>query len=116
MIAPVRPLDTYTPPNRGPAVSGGRPSTDSSNVPSPITVAVEPPVSNLPEQEPVKRWWQISLTRKQSAAEKPASVVVAADQAAVILPTPPTEVEKTIYAQTRRYVDRFHGEMIFNFP
>jgi len=101
LIAPVRPLDN-TPPKREPAVSKERPSTDSSNIPSPITVAVEPSVSN--QAEPVKRWWQISLARKQSAAEKPVSVVVAADQSAIILPTPPTDVEKTIYAQTRRYV------------
>jgi len=84
-------------------------------VPSSITVAVEPAVSNLPNQEePDKRWWEISLARKQSAAEKPVSVVVGADQSAIILPTPPTDVEKTIYAQTRRYVDCFRGEMISN--
>jgi hypothetical protein len=74
-------------------------------VPPPITVAVEPTVPEQAElAEPVKRWWQISFARKQSAAEKSLSTVVTADKSTVILPSPPTDFEKTIYAQTRRYV------------
>jgi hypothetical protein len=107
LIAPVRPLDT--PPKQEALEPEGRQSTESSNVPPPISVALEPAVSTLPEQaELAKRWWKISFARKQSTAEKPVSAVVAADNSTVILPSPPTEFEKTIYAQTRRCVYYLH--------
>ncbi|TFK44990.1 nucleotide-diphospho-sugar transferase [Crucibulum laeve] len=48
------------------------------------------------------RWWQLSLKKKTAAIDKPATVVVKADQPALVLPSPPTDAEKFLYAKTRR--------------
>jgi hypothetical protein len=58
--------------------------------------------SSVTEDEvSTKRWWQFGSTK---ATVKPIIATIAADNSTVVLPSPPTDEEKTIYTQTRRYV------------
>ncbi|KAF9047517.1 nucleotide-diphospho-sugar transferase [Panaeolus papilionaceus] len=102
-VQPVRPLSIYSPREREVAP---RDEASSPTFPEPeIHVAVEPEATVVPTNpEPVEyqRWWQLFGRKKQASIEKPAAAVVAADLPAIILPTPPRDEEKVIYAQTRR--------------
>ncbi|KAF9486074.1 nucleotide-diphospho-sugar transferase [Pholiota conissans] len=100
LISPTRPLAVYVPSTVRDPYATPPPSASSATVgflsqdtQLPSTVATE-------DEVPTIRWWQFSSHKK--ATVKPIIATVAADNSTVILPSPPTDEEKTIYAQTRR--------------
>ncbi|KAJ3499607.1 hypothetical protein NLJ89_g10082 [Agrocybe chaxingu] len=97
LITPVRPLATYDPSRRQPTQnsdSSNSSSIDLTDAPAVATVAVETPA-------------------KKAAIDKPIVATVAADNSTIILPSPPTDFEKTLYAQTRRVPLYVFGTLSF---
>ncbi|KAF9562956.1 nucleotide-diphospho-sugar transferase [Agrocybe pediades] len=61
-----------------------------------------------------RRWWQLPILRpKKARIDNTVVAIVAADVTSVILPSPPTDFEKTIYAQTRRLPLYLFGTLSF---
>ncbi|KAF8952198.1 nucleotide-diphospho-sugar transferase [Flammula alnicola] len=117
LIAPTHPLAVYTPPGRNVTEEPQSPEVSSPPLPSGATTATvdETQVSSQPEESqevPKKRWWQITLGRKKDRI-KPTIATVAADNSTIILPSPPTDAEKIIYAQTRRVPLYLFGTLSF---
>jgi len=104
LIIPVRPLSVYIPAERAPLSPSHRPeSPETGTTSSPTISAIYAPAPTTTHaSEAGHRWWKTILRRKKAAIEKPIMKMVPADQSSVILPSPPTDSEKTIYAKTRR--------------
>ncbi|KAF9481194.1 hypothetical protein BDN70DRAFT_931094 [Pholiota conissans] len=112
--APVRPLDIYVPAGR--KSEPDSPQTPATSTPVLAEVATTTPAAEVPaDSTPAKRWWQISLRRKKQATiDKDVVAAVPADEAStLILPSAPTDYEKTSYAQTRRVPLYLFGTISF---
>lgn len=108
---PTRPLDIYVPPGRAPSPNPDTPDSSRPASPSVITedpraATVTPALPAAPAdalQVPAKsRAWELISGEKVSSIDKPITVVTPSDQSTIILPSPPRDDEKYLYAQTRR--------------
>lgn len=116
---PARPLGIYIPPGRAIPDSPGssRPTSPTATIEDPPAAVARQVLPTPPADAahvPVKsRSWEMLAPQKVSSIDKPIAVVTPSDQSTLILPSPPRDDEKYMYAVTRRYVSLMSISGIF---
>ncbi|KAF9012615.1 nucleotide-diphospho-sugar transferase [Cyathus striatus] len=95
---PAPETDASTPETSAPCT---RPPSQQAELESPSTTVphVSIPAVNLPAQ---RRWWTKPFRNSVTPGTTPQLVTIASESSSVILPAPPTDEEKYLYASTRR--------------